>query len=373
MESARSLNSKLQSIEKDKQELQRRSSSEEKPSEPKIEISNIKVEPMDIEEDQPLEQLKENIVSNVSNDVKIEAESNFPPSKIEGFEDWNLPMIRDFIGCMDTARKKYATLKEQEPEGQVKLVPLLLEEWKLQYPETSETVKTILAKIKHLKTQKESIKKDLNICGLLPKIETPAQDSASGANANVEPVVETVKKEVVEVDSEFKWSREMIADVIESRKLAKQIQGQQLAGGKRLSFHTLWASEFKKIHPTSTFTSNNLSVHFWTWRKQQQKLQSKKQIKSEPPINPPITNKKPMTTSNGTFKSEYARDKLLEIGRKVEQMLQNPQTPNELKLKGFANVLHEEWSKEHPSSTETSRSLNMMYSRIIRQEDTPCK
>ena len=73
-----------------------------------------------------------------------------------------------------------------------------------------------------------------------------------------------------------------------------------------------------------------------------------------------------MQTSNGTFKDEQAREKLLEIGRKVEQMLQNPQTPNELKLKGFANVLHEEWAKEHPASTETSRSLNMMYSRLIR-------
>ena len=48
---------------------------------------------------------------------------------------------------------------------------------------------------------------------------------------------------------------------------------------------------------------------------------------------------------NGTFKSEYARDKLLEIGRKVEQMLQNPQTPNELKLKGFVLLIFDimEW------------------------------
>ena len=35
------------------------------------------------------------------------------------------------------------------------------------------------------------------------------------------------------------------------------------------SFHALWEQEFRKIHPNSTFTSNNLSVHFWTWRKQQ--------------------------------------------------------------------------------------------------------
>ena len=43
----------------------------------------------------------------------------WPASEIEGFEEWNLPMIRDFIGCMDTARKKYATLKEQDPDGPV--------------------------------------------------------------------------------------------------------------------------------------------------------------------------------------------------------------------------------------------------------------
>ncbi len=43
-----------------------------------------------------------------------------------------------------------------------------------------------------------------------------------------------------------------------------------------MSFHALWASEFKKVYPNSTFTSNNLSVHFWTWRKQQQRSAAKK-------------------------------------------------------------------------------------------------
>ena len=57
------------------------------------------------------------------------------------------------------------------------------------------------------------------------------------------------------------------------------------------------------------------------------------------------------------------------IGRKVEQMLQDPETPNELKLRGFANVLHEEWEKEHPDSNESNRSLNMMYSRLLRMDD----
>ena len=30
-----------------------------------------------------------------------------PPSPIEGFEDWNLPMIRDFFLSMNRARIKY--------------------------------------------------------------------------------------------------------------------------------------------------------------------------------------------------------------------------------------------------------------------------
>ena len=40
-------------------------------------------------------------------------------SDIEGFEDWTLTMIRDFISCMDTARKKCAQLRETNPDGQV--------------------------------------------------------------------------------------------------------------------------------------------------------------------------------------------------------------------------------------------------------------
>ena len=351
MESARSLNSKLQSIEKEGKitEDLRRQSLDNNQENQEVEI---KVESSaEMEEQAPLEPLKEN--------VKIQ-EAEFPPSKIEGFEDWNLPMIRDFIGCMDAARKKFTILKEQEPE--TKLVPLLLEEWNQQYPQTTETVKTILVKIKHLKTHKESIKKELNVCGLLPKMEEAA------AAAEVKPA--EVKTE--DPTEEFKWSREMIPDVIESRRIAEKIKAEQLALGKKVSAHHLWAEEFKKIHPTSNFTSNNLSVHLWTWKKQQQKNSKKsnggKSSNAEPLVTPVVSSKKPMTTSNGTFKDVQARDELLEIGRKVEQMLQNPQTPNELKLQGFANVLHEEWTKAHPGSTETSRSLNMMYSRLIRQD-----
>ena len=142
--------------------------------------------------------------------------------------------------------------------------------------------------------------------------------------------------------------------------------------GRKLSFHTLWAAEFKKIHPTSTFTSNNLSVHFWTWRKQQQKLQANAKKYQEaaensaeslqdsltPEIVSPNSNnstnsnsnlnlapKRAYPTSNGTFKDVKAREKLMEVGGRVEKMLRDPQTPNETKLKGFAQVLLDEWSK----------------------------
>jgi hypothetical protein len=83
------------------------------------------------------------------------------------------------------------------------------------------------------------------------------------------------ESEIKQEDGEaFKWDRDMIPDVIVARRSALKIKDEELAKGRKLSFHSLWATEFKKIHPTSTFTSNNLSVHFWTWRKQQQKLQA---------------------------------------------------------------------------------------------------
>ena len=48
---------------------------------------------------------------------------------------------------------------------------------------------------------------------------------------------------------------------------------------------------------------------------------------------------------NGTFKDIQGREKLMEVGSRVEKMLQDPDTPNETKLKGFAQVLLDEWSK----------------------------
>ena len=82
-----------------------------------------------------------------------------------------------------------------------------------------------------------------------------------------------------------------------------------------------------------------------------------------------VINSNPLTKKvsvQNPIRDTIAREELLSVGRKVEQMLQNPETPNELKLQGFANVLHEEWRKDHPDSSESSRSLNMMYSRLLR-------
>ena len=89
-------------------------------------------------------------------------------SDIEGFTDWNLGMVRDFISCMDRARRKYSDMKEVDPG--MKLVPLLLSEWRALYPHSEETVKTFLVRIRFLKTNKESIKQRLGQHDLLPKM-----------------------------------------------------------------------------------------------------------------------------------------------------------------------------------------------------------
>ncbi len=150
-------------------------------------------------------------------------------------------------------RKKFSQMKEKAVDGsQIKLVPLLLEGWRELYPETQETVKTFQTRIKHLSQQKEIIKKHL---GLL-RSKTSEKDE--------EP---------------FRWNKNMVQDVIDSRKRALVVKEEELQKGRKVSFHALWESEFKKIYPNSTFTSNNLSVHFWTWRKQQQKNGAKNKSK----------------------------------------------------------------------------------------------
>ena len=306
-----------------------------------------------------------NLDSN-EDDKMILSKSN-ENSTIDGFEDWTLGMIRDFISCMDTARRRHAELRENQPNEQVKLVPLLLEEWRRMYPSSTESVKTFLVKIKHLKLQKDVIKKHLVGGG---NTATSSNDSTDGLG--------------------FKWNRDMIQDVIDSRRRALDIKDNALAQGKKLSFHALWASEFKKVYPNSTFTSNNLSVHFWTWRKQQLK---KKRL-SKKATAPSDTSKGHSTlvlgNGNSSNSLEQSKDakvynapgpwsklykkQLLEVGRRVEQMLQGKDTPNEVKLEGFANILHAEWKKVQKATNGTkqdvsARAINMMYSRLLREKD----
>ncbi len=289
------------------------------------------------------------------------------PHNLAGFEEWNLTMIRDFIACMDSTRRKFATLKEKNPTGNVKLVPLLLDEWKKLYPDTQETVKTFLVKIKHLKQQKDLIKRSLCKAGLLPKMEAAGtgepkkRKAANRANSSTSG----------DDPSEFKWHKSMIDDVIISRRKALEMKEQGLKRGKKLSFHQLWASEFKKVYPNSTFTSNNLSVHLWTWRKQQQRLGKgdpmSEEIQATTGGNSGRSNNYASSSSSSTPNwTTKLKLQLVDLGRKVQASLIDPETPNEQKVLGFSNMLHEEWLKLYPKRSDTARALNMMYCRIIK-------
>ena len=103
-------------------------------------------------------------------------------SDIEGFSDWNLGMVRDFISCMDRARRKYSDMKETDP--QMKLVPLLLVEWKNMYPDSVETVRTFLVRIRYLKSNKESIKAKLGEHDLLPRMSNDDQGASQTPQEN---------------------------------------------------------------------------------------------------------------------------------------------------------------------------------------------
>ncbi len=292
--------------------------------------------------------------------------------RIEGFEEWKLTMIKDFIACMDSTRRKFASLKEKDPGGNVKLVPLLLEEWKNLYPNTQETVKTFLVKIKHLKQQKDLIKKSLCQAGLLPKME-----GGGGGELVEEKKRSNSRSNSGDGGNEFKWHKSMIDDVISSRKRALELKEQGMKKGKKLSFHQLWAGEFKKIYPNSTFTSNNLSVHLWTWRKQQQRMGKGDPMydeaysladNSRPHAGgAAATSSSTASSSSSTHWNSKLKLQLLELGRKVQASLSDPETPNEQKVLGFSNMLHEEWTKLHPRRNDTARALNMVYCRVIKE------
>ena len=77
---------------------------------------------------------------------------------------------------------------------QVKLVPLLLDEWRLLHPASEETVRTFLVKIKHLKSQKEIIKKYLGVSGLLPMGANGENNVPENADTNTAGPIQNGEK-----------------------------------------------------------------------------------------------------------------------------------------------------------------------------------
>ncbi len=64
----------------------------------------------------------------------------------------------------------------------------------------------------------------------------------------------------------FIWdSRTMMPDVIATRAKAIAIQAREEAAGRRISYSKIWIKEFLKLYPECSYTSNNLSVHYWYW------------------------------------------------------------------------------------------------------------
>ena len=391
MESSRSIYAKVQSIEKERvKSVKVEQNGDESGEESGYEETGNKPTFSRQESDEEEEETENISPDDFMQHVKVEPVATVP-AEIEGFEGWSLAMIRDFISCMDTARKKFAMLKEKATDGAgaggsggVKLVPLLLDQWKELYPETAETVQTFLGKIKHLKQQKDIIKKHLEQSSLLPKGGEFAESGSSGASNN-----KRRGKSGSDGDNNgFKWNKSMLPDVVKSRRRAIQRKGEALARGKKLSFHSLWAEEFRKLHPLSTFTSNNLSVHFWSWRKQQQKLGKddpmlddaladsppkksaprhavpppsrvflQQQQQQQPQQNPgSATNHRGSHSSVWTIESK--RD-LLQIGKDIKARMGQH-------VPGFANLLHSAWKRDYPGRTDSARGLNTMFHRLIK-------
>lgn len=289
---------------------------------------------------------------------------------IEGFEGWTLRMIRDFIACMDTARRKYAILKENDQDGSIKLVPLLLEEWKRIHKDSTESVASFLVKIKHLKLQKDVIKKHLGQSGLLPKVDTMSSPPVS----STKPAPKPVPTQFVRSQSEeaFKWHKSMIRDVILSRKRALHLKNEGVAAGRKVSFHLLWSSEFKRIYPNSTFNSNNLSVHFWSWRKQQQRLGKGDPLYDESlslgdlsrPMSFSAASKVPLPS----YWSAVDLSELLEIGRDVQERMRSSSMSKVVKSKGFPALLHTEWTRSRSNShSESPKSLHQIFQNLVRR------
>ena len=73
-------------------------------------------------------------------------------------------------------------------------MPLLLDEWRLLHPASEETVRTFLVKIKHLKSQKEIIKKYLGVSGLLPMGANGENNVPENADTNTAGPIQNGEK-----------------------------------------------------------------------------------------------------------------------------------------------------------------------------------
>ena len=55
---------------------------------------------------------------------------------------------------------------------------------------------------------------------------------------------------------------------------------------------------------------------------------------------------------------------ILNLGQKTEKMIEDPDTPIEMKEKGFAANFCEAWLKEHPESSLSKSKLCMIYTKL---------
>jgi len=144
-------------------------------------------------------------------------------------------------------------MKEVDPG--MKLVPLLLSEWRALHPASQETVRTFLVRIRFLKTNKESIKQRLGQHDLLPKM---SQEEGGVEEVPATPLPPSSAK--------FVWAADtMMPIVISTRQKAIAKQKREAAMGRRVSYAKIWIKEFQKVYPTCPYTANNLSVHYWYW------------------------------------------------------------------------------------------------------------
>merc|ERR1719402_318140 len=229
-------------------------------------------------------------------------------SEIEGFSDWNLGMVRDFIACMDKARRKYSNMKETDPT--MKLVPLLLAEWKTIYPQSEETVRTFLVRNRYLKTNKEAIKLKLGEYDLLPRMSQEEENPVEND------------------DEKFVWdSHTMMPHVISTREKAIAKQKKELQKGRRVSYAKIWIKEFKKKFPSCPYTANNLSVHYWYW--------TSKDAKDGTVMKPHEfdLNEADENEETGVWNKERLEE-LKKVGDKVQRMLKDSTVSNNTKTLG---------------------------------------